>query len=233
MGDHTQTHGDKAAGLTAAHSSRSGDSDVSARRLIHIPIIHSQAEMGSLSPTIRAMTVRKLGAQGWKRNVSVIEGIWMQIEQAIEGWSLPYAKVRLYQDGLPVCGRELEITTELARAGSRNHQLLLRLRDRGATLMGTESADLLVQEYHLIKHTLAAADSGRAARLETRQQERSHSLLKRRDQAIAERINHTLCAGEIGLLFLGMLHSLERWLAPDIRVTHPHFPPAPGEGRRP
>jgi len=189
--------------------------------------------MGSLSPTIRAMTVRKLGAQGWKRNVNMIDDIWRQIEGAIEDWSLPYEKVRLYQDGLPVCGRELEIVSELAKAGSRNHQLLLRLRQRGATLMGTESADLLVQDYKLIKQTLAVADAGKAARLEARHQERSHSLLKRRDQAIAERINHTLCRGEIGLLFLGMLHSLAGLLAEDIQVTHPLFPPGPRGGPSP
>jgi hypothetical protein len=159
--------------------------------------------------------------------VSLIDGIWTQIEQAIDSWSLPYEKVRLYQDGLPVCGRELAIVSDLAQAGSRNHQLLLRLKGRGATLMGTESADLLVQEYNLIKQTLAANDPATVARRETRRQESSLSILKRRDQAIAERINHTLCRGEIGLLFLGMLHSLEGRLARDIQVTHPLYPPSP------
>lgn len=69
---------------------------------------------------------------------------------------LPYPRVRLYQDGLPVCGREVEITTDLARAGSRNHQLLLRVMERDATLMGTESAELLVRDYRLIKQMLEA-----------------------------------------------------------------------------
>jgi hypothetical protein len=204
------------------------DGDLKGRRLLHIPIIHSQAEMGSLSPTIQAMMVRKLGAKGWERNVSLIDGIWTQIEQAIDSWSLPYEKVRLYQDGLPVCGRELEIVSDLAQAGSRNHQLLLRLKGRGATLMGTESADLLVQEYNLIKQTLAANHPAIMARREARRQESSLSILKRRDQAIAERINHTLCRGEIGLLFLGMLHSMEGRLARDIQVTHPLYLPSPG-----
>ncbi len=222
-----QTKDDSGAILISARSPRKGDLDPSVRRLVHIPVIHSQAEMGSLSPAIQAMTVRRLGAQGWERNVNLIDGIWTQIEQAVDRWSLPYGKVRLYQDGLPVCGRELEIVAELAKAGSRNHQLLLRLQEQGATLMGTESADLLVQEYNLIKQMLAADDPAKAARLEARHQERSHSLLKRRDQAIAERINHTLCPGEIGLLFLGMLHSLEGWLAQDIEVTHPLYPPSP------
>ncbi|MGD0413315.1 MAG: hypothetical protein ABSC18_16610 [Verrucomicrobiota bacterium] len=216
------------AGSTSARSTGAADSNAAGRRLLHIPILHSQAEMGSLSPTIRAMTVRKLGTKGWERNVSLIDGIWTQIEQTIDRWSLAYEKVRLYQDGLPVCGRELEIVSELAKAGSRNHQLLLRLKERGATLMGTESAGLLVQEYNLSKQMLAANDAAKAARWEARHQESSRSLLQRRDQAIAERINRTLCRGEIGLLFLGMLHSLERWLARDIQVTHPIHPPSPG-----
>ena len=213
-----------------AGSSGSKDVNLTGRRLLHIPIIHSQAEMGSLSPTIQAIQVRKLGTKGWKRNVSLIEGIWTRIEETIDSWSLPYEKVRLYQDGLPVCGRELEIVAELAKAGSRNHQLLLRLKGRGALLMGTEPAGLLVQEYNLIKQTLAASGPAADARREARRQESSRLLLKHRDQAIAERINQTLCRGEIGLLFLGMLHSVEAWLARDIQVTHPLYPPSP-EGR--
>jgi hypothetical protein len=215
------------AGLGMAGSSGNKDCNLTGRRLLHIPIIHSQAEMGSLSPTIQAIMVQKLGPKGWQRNVCLIDGIWTQIEQTIDSWSLPYGKVRLYQDGLPVCGRELEIVAELAKAGSRNHQLLLRLQGRGARLMGTESAGLLVQEYNLIKQTLAAGSAATAARREARRLESSRSLLKRRDQAIAQRINQTLCRGEIGLLFLGMLHSLEGWLARDIQVTHPLYPPSP------
>jgi len=228
MGIRVETRDDSMAGLGVAGSSGSKDWNLTGRCLLHIPIIHSQAEMGSLSPTIRAIKVRKLGTKGWERNVSLIDGIWTQIEQTIDRWSLPYDKVRLYQDGLPVCGRELEIVAELAKAGSRNHQLLLRLKERGATLMGTESGALLVQEYNLIKQTLAANAPAAAARRKARQEKSSLSLLKRRDQAIAERINHTLRRGEIGLLFLGMLHSLDGGLAPDIQVTHPLYPPSGG-----
>ncbi len=201
----------------------------SGRRLVHIPVIHSQAEMGSLSPAIQALTVSKLGTQAWERNLAMVDDIWSHIEQAIDGWSLPFAKVRLYQDGLPVCGRELEIVSDLAKTGSRNHQLLLRLKERGATLMGTESAALLVEEYTLIKQMLATG--GPAASLAALPPGRSQSLLRRRDQAIAERINQTLGPAETGLLFLGMLHSLEGWLAPDIQVTYPLYPPPPAAGR--
>jgi uncharacterized protein YqiB (DUF1249 family) len=201
------------------------------RWLIHIPIIHTQADMGALSQPIKQLTIEKLGQAGWERNVNAIAEIWTRIEAAIDGWSLPYKQLRLYQDGLPVCGREAEIVAELAKAGSRNHRLLLRLMERGATVMGTESAALLVREYKLVKQILEAGNSRKALRLEARYKALSQALLKQRDQAVAERINTTLRPGETGLLFLGMLHALDRWLAADIHLTHPIFPPLTAEGQ--
>ena len=64
----------------------------------------------------------------------------------------------------PFAGGKLEIVKELAKAGSRNHRLLLRLQERGAILMGTESADLLVREYKLVKEIVAAGDSAEGHR---------------------------------------------------------------------
>jgi len=165
------------------------------RSLIHIPIIHTQEDMGALGQAIQEITIQKLGQEGWKRNVILIDKIWDSIERAIEGWSLSYPKVRLYQDGLPICGREQEIVTELAKIGSRNHQLLLRLHRLGATIMGTESADLLMKEYKLIKQVLQMQNPQEAARLETSQKKATEALLKQRDQFIAERINCPLCPG--------------------------------------
>lgn len=198
------------------------------RVLIYIPIIHTQADMGGLARSVRRVTVQKLGRQAWKRNVDVIGRMWEEISGTVEGWDLPWEKVRLYQDGLPRCGREAEIVADLAQARSPNHRLLLSLTKRGATLMGTESPDLLLEEYRLVQQVLAAKDPEEAARVEARHEARSRSLLAQRDQYIARRINETLRAGETGLLFLGMLHSLDSRLAKDIRVTYPiRRPPHP------
>ncbi|MCJ7502091.1 MAG: hypothetical protein MUP80_03395 [Acidobacteriia bacterium] len=153
--------------------------------------------------------------------MNLVDKLWARIEQAIESLILPYERVRLYQDGLPVCGREVEIITELAKAGSRNHRLLLRLREKGATIMGTESSELLVEEYQLVKEVFASGKPKVATRGEARQKALRDSLLKRRDQYIARRINDTLLAGETGLIFLGMLHSVRSWLDKDIRVVYP------------
>jgi len=192
--------------------------------------------MGTLSGRLRQITIRKSGLQAWKQKVSSIEAMWRHIEQAIGHWSLPYPRLRVYQDGLPVCGRELEIVMDLAKAGSRNHQLLLKLKAHGATIMGTESPDLLLQEYRLIQQLLPAGQPEQKAGirraptpLSSRQKTLSRTLLKKRDQAIGVRINATLQAGETGLLFLGRLHSLEPWLAKDISVTYPIYQPLGGQ----
>lgn len=194
--------------------------------------------MGALNESISQMTLRKAGRAALKRKTDLIDQMWTKIELAVEDLDLPYERVRLYQDGLPVCARETEIVRELAETGSRNHQFLLRLIERGATLMGTESAELLVEEYELMKEILSAGDaseaakparhreiSGEAGGIESGQKVLSDSLLKKRDQFIAHRVNSTLQAGEIGILFLGMLHTLTSVLDKDIRIIYPAILP--------
>jgi hypothetical protein len=185
--------------------------------------------MGVLGESIQRLKVKKLGRRGWARNVSLVGKLWVQIEQAVQRQDLPFERVRLYQDGLPVCGRELEIVKELASANSRNHQLLLRLSEKGATIMGTESSELLVEEYQLVKEVFASGKPEVAKRGDASQQALMDSLLKRRDQYIARRINDTLRMGETGLIFLGMLHSVGPWLDKGIRVVYPiHRPQTRG-----
>jgi hypothetical protein len=208
-------------GETRTRAAGAKDPESGERTLIYIPIIHTQADMGALSESIQRLKVKRLGRKGWERTVNLVDKLWARIEQAIESLILPYERVRLYQDGLPVCGREVAIVAELAEAGSRNHRLLLRLREKGATIMGTESSELLVEEYQLVKEVFASGKPKVATRGEARQKALRDSLLKRRDQYIARRINDTLLAGETGLIFLGMLHSVRSWLDKDIRVVYP------------
>ncbi len=199
---------------------REGPAAGHSRTLIYLPIIHTQADMGAFQESVARATLEKVGRAGLSRKTAAIDKIWTEIEAAIDALALSFDRVRLYQDGLPVCGREAEIVTELAQAGSRNHQLLLRLMDRGAVLMGTESAELLVQEYQLAKQSLTARPP-RAAGVAASRRALSEALLQRRDQFMAQRINDTLKDGEAGILFLGMLHSVARYLQPDVKVIYP------------
>lgn len=96
--------------------------------------------------------------------------------------------------------------------------------------MGTESPDLLLEEYRLIQEVLSAKDPEEAARLEKEHEMQSQSVIRRRDQFIARRINESLRPGEIGILFLGVLHSVALLLEKDIRVTYPIYRPRRSEG---
>lgn len=191
------------------------------RTLIHFPIIHTQADMGALGDSIRRFKLHRLGMKELKRNLNQIDTMWTRIEHSLQNLVVPHDTVRIYQDGLPFCGREPDIVEELANAGSRNHQILLRLKAIGATIMGTESAELLVEEYQLARQLLASANAGIAAKVTARQEALGDSLLKRRDQFIAARINSTLLIRETGILFLGLFHSIEQWLDQDIEVVYP------------
>lgn len=191
------------------------------RALICIPIVHTEADMGALNEPIQRLKVKKLGKKMWEHNLELVKDFWTQIEQATQDLALSYERVRLYQDGLPVCGHELEIVTDLAKAGSRNYQLLLKLKEKGATLMGTESSELLLEEYELVKQVFTGEMFRGPSRHAARANDLQHSLLQRRDQFMARRISQTLLGGETGLLFVGMLHSVEPWLDQDIRVLHP------------
>ncbi len=193
------------------------------RRLIYFPIVHNLADMGALSESVRKVSVKKIGRLGWKRKVNLIDKFWDEIERAIDGLPLTFPQVRIYQDGLPVSEKASDIVRELAKSGSRNHALLLRLIDKGAQLMGTESLELLLEEYEMARRGLESQGPKAAKAHDTSP---AASLLGRRDRFIAQRINETLMAGEVGIIFLGMLHDLKPWLATDIQVDYPIHRPA-------
>src|ERR1017187_3679702 len=205
-------------GVSGPAKMNSGPSGGSGRKLVYIPIIHTLADMGTLGTAVRGMKLSALGRQGLTHNAAVVDKMWAQIESVVAKLAVPPGSMRVYQDGLPVCRHEQEIVSELAGAGNRNHRLLLQLEARGATLMGTESPELLLEEYQL---ATAAFASGAALKRDGRQQPPRDSLLEKRDRFIARRINATLGAGESGILFLGMLHEAATYLDSGIDVVYP------------
>ena len=124
------------------------------RSLIYIPVIHTEVEMGSMAGSLKEAYLKRYGEEGWASHVKAIEQMWEGIKRKLDALDLNYSKTKLYQDGLPICDKELQIVTEVAGRGSRNHQILLGLIQRGATLMGTEAPQMLLQEYHQIKEAV-------------------------------------------------------------------------------
>ena len=188
------------------------------RTLIHIAIVHSLADFGSLTEQVKQNFQRQFGSQKWNKHLDDVEQFWNQVHNEILQLNLNWPRVRLYQDGLPVCGRELEIVSQVAASGSKNHRLLLELIHRGTHLMGTEDPTLLMEEYARAKASLSGKGAAPADSERSGASGSVDDLLRKRDQFIATTINQTLREGETGLLFLGMTHSALQFLAPDIQV---------------
>src|SRR5713101_6131843 len=104
------------------------------RKLLYIPIIHSSADMGSLSESLKKQYLSRYGARKWQDHVRELEGFWDLVTRRVLSLPPNFRRVRIYQDGLPSCGRELDIARAAAATGSKNHRLLLHLVSRGAIL---------------------------------------------------------------------------------------------------
>jgi hypothetical protein len=181
------------------------------RALIHFPIIHGQQDLGTLNAAVNQSRTE----QQIQQHQAAIEQFWAITATTIEGLELDYTHLKLYQDGLPVCGKEKEIVAEVALAGSQNYTLLQSLLSKGAILMGTESPDLLLKEHALMSQLLQSGEQ-QLSTLETEQ-----LLLSQRDDYIAQRINETLHEGEMAILFLGFMHNIEDKLSTDIVLIQP------------
>ena len=185
------------------------------RKLIYVPIVHSEVDFGSLTHNLRKRYIDSFGLSVWRQRVKGVDALWQEIRTKVMALEIDFHKIKVYQDGLPVCGRELEIVQDLARQGSKNHQLLVELAERGATIMGTEDAQLLVEEYLRLRDGLDA-DSETGDRVTP-----GEDLLHRRDLYVAKRIRETLRDGETGILFIGLLHEVDEKLCQDMEISYP------------
>ena len=181
------------------------------RALIYFPIIHSPKDLGSLSKL--ASDLRSNEQE--KKYLEAVKHFWEIVATTIESLELDYSNLKLYQDGLPVYGKEKKIVAEVAESGSENHRLLQILNRKGAVIMGTESPELLVKEHELMMQMLKPVDSTETSLAG------AQTLLNQRDEYIAQRIDETLKDNEMGILFLGLMHTIETRLAKDIFVIQP------------
>lgn len=190
------------------------------RKLLYVPIAHSMADMGSKAELLKQRFVERFGPGRWSEHRALIEELWQGIRDRLLAQGLRWEKVRLYQDGLPVCGRELEIVRHVAAQGSRNYELVLELIGKGARLEGTEEPELLRREYELASAVVSADEEESRRRASDRYAEEGPKILKARDEFIGRRIDQTLRDGEVGVLFVGVLHEVDRCLPKNIRVRY-------------
>ena len=186
---------------------------VSSRSLIHIPIAHSREDMGSLGHSLPA-------DEAYRQRVA---GFWSAVAQRVKGLDLPWAEVHVYQDGLPNADEQI-VHKILSEVNSPNYELLRWLVAQGATLAGTESPDLLREEYGHVQAVLTATSAAARGRARRAYARRAAHLLAARDGYIAGRIAATLPAGGIGLLFLGRAHRVAEHLPGDIDLRSLSLP---------
>ena len=188
--------------------------------MIYVPIIHSEVDLGTMAEEVRKRFEGAFGAEEWTRRCASVEAMWEGIRTKLLALPLVWKRTRLYQDALPICGREAEIVHELAAKGSRNHQLLAELMQRGATLMGTESAPLMVAEYRRMQDLMQPAQQRASDAAAAQMQREGDALLKKRDTFVANRIDESLADGETGVLFLGLVHRVDEVLEGKFEIRH-------------
>lgn len=190
------------------------------RRVVLVPLVHDEADLGTAGPALLAETIRIVGPERWVAHTKTLTRYWTEVAAFLQ--SMDPSQLKLYQDGLPVGGVVGRlIVEEAARRGSRNYRLLLDLIDRGAELRRTEDPELLQQEHDLMTREMSTTrqESGERAEQRTVPDPEQHGrLLRERDEFIAQTIGATLRDGEVGILFLGAEHQATARLAPDIVV---------------
>jgi hypothetical protein len=190
------------------------------RKLIYVPVIHTEADMGSVAEPLKREYIKRYGAKRWDEHTGAINSMWRGIRQKIFELRLDYNKTKIYQDGLPVCNKELAIASDLAQAGNENYKIILELVQREAKLIGTEDPGLLLEEYNYIKDVTKINNIEEKDKATQKYEKKAWDILQRRDEYIANRIAKTLMEEETGILFMGMRHKVDEKLPKDIEVSY-------------
>lgn len=187
------------------------------RALIYVSIIHTQTDMGSMSDLLRDRYIQRYGEDKWLEHVNKIDTLWDSIEKRLDTLNLCYKDVKIYQDGLPNCGKEGDIVSEVARRGSKNHRLIIKLLDKGAQLIGTEDPELLIEEYKTVSEALSRRQETDKGIID-KDKNMAENCLSMRDRYISRRIDETLKEGETGILFIGIMHKVNESLPEDVKI---------------
>ena len=187
------------------------------RRLIYVPIIHTELDLGKLVEGIEERAQAVVGDSNWQKHKEVVRLYWQEIADYWAGKDV--SGFKLFQDGMPVDGIVGEkIVQDLAGQGSINHKVIERLMEKGAKLVKTEDPELLKEEYFLTRELVNSKSFVGSVWTLFRYRWRKDRLLAARDAFIAKSINESLAEGETGICFLGAYHQMVSNLPEDIEV---------------
>ena len=187
------------------------------RKLIYVPVIHVESDLGSIASEIDKKSAEVCGKERWEKHKQTVVTFW----DVIEGFfrKLDAGNLKIYQDGL-MAGGDLgrRIVEEGANRGSRNYQIVLDLMKRGAEIRKTEDVELLKEELDQILRIAQNSSAWEKTVAHIGKEVDRKTLLEKRDRFIAKTINETLTGEESGVLFIGAFHDVVPKLSEDIKV---------------
>ncbi len=187
------------------------------RRLLYVPVIHVDSDLGSIAPAIDKRSTEICGREHWEKHKQVVTAFWNQIEKYFK--KLNAGNLKIYQDGLMADGEHgQKIIEEGAQKGSRNYRIVLDLINRGGEIRKTEDIELLKEEYARILKLAQSKSLWERTTAYIGYRFRRDKIMENRDRFIANTINQTLKEGERGVLFIGAFHDVTPYLAEDIHV---------------
>jgi len=191
------------------------------RRLLIIPIVHSEQEMGSLAGDIGRVFDETFGADQRDKHRREVKEFWDRLFLIVRTITeiVDPGTIQIYQDGMPV-GGELgkRVIREGAESGIPNNILVNELIQKGATLMQTEEPALLKEEYELLTTIFRAPSQEEREQYADQYKHRLYELTIDRDRGIARLIDQSLVPGMLGIMFIGATHQVQQYIAPDIDV---------------
>jgi len=187
------------------------------RKLLYVPVIHVDTDLGSIASAIDKRSAEICGSQRWEKHKQTVTIFWDKIEEYFK--KLHAENLGVYQDGLMADG-ELghKIIQEGAKKGSRNYQIVLDLIERGGEIRKTEDIALLKEEYNRILKLAQSKSLWERTTAYIGYRFHKNRLMEKRDRFIAKTIGETLRNGETGVLFIGAFHDVTPHLAEDIHV---------------
>lgn len=185
------------------------------RLLYYVPLIHDKRE--SITPEIIKPDVQEQAERFFAAEL-----------EFINSFPHDFSGVKVYQDGLRVMRPEAINMFVDNLPYSPHNDVFRLLQSKGATILGTESPPLLRivdDSIRIIKAHLRGQDTMDQGQIseEVAQYhlQRVKGLTLPRDVFIASVINRSLFPGDVGILFIGLGHQVERYLNQDIRIVVP------------
>ncbi|MFQ5875738.1 MAG: hypothetical protein ACE5JL_18320 [Dehalococcoidia bacterium] len=187
------------------------------RRLLYVPIIHGEADLGSAGPELAKKSISLSGESRWAFHLEVVSRFWKNVRSLLI--SLDPARLKLYQDGLAVGGETgQKIVEEAAGSGSKNYRLVEEMILMGAEPRKTEDPVLILRERENLQRSMQKGSAGTGGARTAQYQQQRDQLMEERDAFIAETIANTLIEGELGVLFIGAHHDVLSRLTDHISV---------------